>query len=111
MTEKKIEDLKKIISKNVKAKRKEAGITQSKLADKCGLSLTYISHVEQGLKWPSVKTVNKIARALNIPPSFILSDTESINIIQEELAAYLPKLKEADLLALKKVAKVFATKK
>ena len=111
MTEKKIEDLKKVISKNVKAKRKEAGITQSKLADRCGLGLTYISQIEQGLKWPSVKTVNKISKALKIPPSFILSDSESIGIVQEELAQYLPNLKQTDFLVLKAVAKVLANRK
>lgn len=106
-----LESLKKIIGKNVKKYRKTEGITQLKLAQGCGLGLTYISQIEQGLKWPSVKTVTKISSVLKVPPTAILSDSESVQILQEQLAHYMSKLKETDLEILTKIAKVLSSKK
>lgn len=46
--------------------RKKSGITQEKLADATRLSTTFIGLIETGRRRPSMKTLQKIASALNI---------------------------------------------
>lgn len=41
-------------------------MTQEELADKSGISKTYVSHIETGLKRPTFKVTVKIAKALKI---------------------------------------------
>ena len=56
----------KAIGERVKSARKNKGITQEKLADMVGVSTTYIGFIEQGQRLPSIKTSDKIARALGV---------------------------------------------
>lgn len=46
--------------------RKKAGLTQEKLADLTKRSTTFIGLIETGRRRPSMKTLQKIASALNI---------------------------------------------
>lgn len=46
--------------------RKKSGITQEKLADATRLSTTFIGLIETGRRRPSMKTLQKIASALDI---------------------------------------------
>lgn len=55
-----------ILQTNIKKYRKEKGLTQFQLAIKCSLSVDHISGIERGIFNPSVKTIFKIAEALNV---------------------------------------------
>ena len=55
-----------ILQTNIKKYRKEKGLTQLQLAIKCSLSVDHISGIERGILNPSVKTIFKIAEALNV---------------------------------------------
>lgn len=44
--------------------RKEAGYTQEKLGELTGLDRTYISGIERGVRNPSIRNIDRIARAL-----------------------------------------------
>ena len=46
--------------------RKKFGLTQEKLADAIRLSTTFIGLIETGRRKPSIKTLQKIASALNV---------------------------------------------
>lgn len=46
--------------------RKEKSVTQEQLAEKVGVSTTWIGYLETGYRIPSVKMLNKIARALGV---------------------------------------------
>jgi len=46
--------------------RKEAGYTQEDLAEKLKISRTHMGHIEQGRRSPSIKLMEKIARALKV---------------------------------------------
>ncbi len=46
--------------------RKQNGLTQEQLADKVRVSSTYIGFIEQGQRNPSLNTLDKIARVLNV---------------------------------------------
>lgn len=54
----------KIIIKDL---RKNKNLTQKQLAQKAGLSQSTISDLEDGTKSPRLKTLDKIATALEIP--------------------------------------------
>ena len=58
----------------LKQKRKEKKISQIQLAESSGLDRTYISMLERGLKNPTVNTLIKIGKALEILPSEILKE-------------------------------------
>jgi len=54
------------LGKNIAKMRKQSGLTQEKLAEKAGLSLTFIGYLETGQKRPALKTLNKIASVLKV---------------------------------------------
>ena len=54
------------IGKRIADLRKDAGLTQDQLAIKTGLDRTFIGYLEKGDRNPSIKTANKIARALGV---------------------------------------------
>lgn len=56
----------KFLSKKIKEARKNRRLTQEDLAEIVGLSVNYIGYIEQGKKVPSIKTADKIARALGL---------------------------------------------
>lgn len=58
--------LPKIISKRIKKRRNDLGMTQEDLAEKVGVSRVYIGYVEQGRNTPSLEILEKIAKALKI---------------------------------------------
>ncbi|MEO9805864.1 MAG: helix-turn-helix transcriptional regulator [Reichenbachiella sp.] len=60
--------------------RKEKGISQQNLATLCDLERAYISRLERALVQPSLTTIVKIADALKVNPSFIVSEFESENL-------------------------------
>lgn len=49
----------------LRAIRQKRGLTQQALADSAGMSLTYISNMEHGLKVPSLTTILRLAVALD----------------------------------------------
>ncbi|MBD5368097.1 MAG: helix-turn-helix transcriptional regulator [Bacteroides sp.] len=52
--------------KTVALKRKELNISQEELADRCGLHRTYVGALERGEKSPTLVTIEKITKGLNI---------------------------------------------
>ncbi len=46
--------------------RKEAGMTQSELADKIGANKSYISRVERGITIPSISTFYRMVAAMGL---------------------------------------------
>lgn len=55
----------------IKSIRRQLGITQYDLADKCGISQTSLSQIENGIKRPSNRTIKKICQVLDLPESVI----------------------------------------
>lgn len=65
------------IGKAIKARRKLLGLSQEKLADKCGFDRTYISMLERGKRNPSILNLIKLAKGLEASVSELL--TEALN--------------------------------
>jgi transcriptional regulator with XRE-family HTH domain len=62
----------KTISANVHNARTLSGFTQQELADKCGLSMNYISRIERADVSPTIDTLEKLVKALKVKSSDIL---------------------------------------
>jgi len=56
----------RLLGEAVRAKRKTAGMTQEKLAEKADLSTVFISRIERGVESPCVDNLVKIAKALRV---------------------------------------------
>jgi len=64
-------DLKALLGVAIKAQRASLGISQEELAYRAGLHRTYVSDVERGARNPSVESIEKLARALEISVSML----------------------------------------
>lgn len=62
------------IGKNIRAKRKELGLTLEQFADKVDLTRNYLAEIERGIKLPSINSFIKIVNGLNISADEILKD-------------------------------------
>lgn len=58
-------------------------LKQNELAERLGLSKSYISELEKGNRNPSLEVVEKYARAFNIPTSSILFFSENLSEANE----------------------------
>jgi len=56
----------KSLGKRIKLLRENKGYTQENLADKTGLSLDYIGKIEVNINKPGLKSLIKIANALEV---------------------------------------------
>ena len=74
--------LRKILSENIRNRRKELHLTQDRLAENADISLPYLSDIEHCKTWVSDKTLIKLAKALGKKPSDLLKENE--NIVQEK---------------------------
>ena len=59
-------DNKKLLGKRIKELRKNAGLTQEKLAEMINIETTSLSGIESGRHFPSLPTIEKIAHNLNV---------------------------------------------
>lgn len=81
--------------------RKQRKMTQEDLSDKTGISFHAISSIERGINMPTLKTLEKIAEALNIPISSFYEvkskEQGEREIIINEITGILHKLKKEEL--------------
>ncbi len=57
---------------NVHRLRSKKGLSQKDLADAVGISVSYVSLLERGQRSPPLETIEKMARALRVPPAALL---------------------------------------
>jgi transcriptional regulator with XRE-family HTH domain len=67
-----MEDVRKVVGRNVRRLREAAGLSQEKLALEAELDRTYVSGVERGVRNPTVTVVARIAKALKTEPDKLL---------------------------------------
>jgi transcriptional regulator with XRE-family HTH domain len=87
-------DVRVLLARNMKRCREILGLSQMKLADRVGCSTTLIGNIEIGKRFPSAENLNKIAAALDIPPSELFAEeAAAIDRMQttQELRARLEK--------------------
>ena len=70
----------------VRQQRELSGLTQGQLAEKVGVSGSFIGHIERGEKKASVETVVALCNALELSPSVLLQDSLSDAVMHSQLA-------------------------
>ena len=80
-----------IIGDRLRALREEKKFSQGDIEKRTGLLRCYISRVENGHTVPAIETLEKMARALEVPLYQLFYDGEEPPVLPN-----LPKLKSAD---------------
>ena len=78
-------NLEKLLAYNIKEKRREMGLSQAKLANKAGFSLSYIAMVEGCSRFPSPKNLEILAEALEMDTLELFSLPPSVEGIAKKL--------------------------
>jgi len=76
--------LKDVFIENLRKCRRERGISQAELAEKCDTATSYIGQIEIGNRFPSIELIEKMAKVLQIRPH-LLFFTEADDVSDEEL--------------------------
>ena len=58
---------------NVRRLRAKRQLSQKSLADKVGISVSYVSMLERGQRSPPLETLEKVAKALGVTPAALLA--------------------------------------
>ena len=64
--------LRRTFADNVRARRKELGLSQEELADRAQVHRTFIGHIERAETNVSIDNIDRISAALEIPASELL---------------------------------------
>ena len=101
-----IEVLRKI-GENIKRLRKLKGLTQSKMAQRMGLSVQYIGAIERGERSPSVRVLELIARTLEVKLKDLFEFNESVSKDKaiQELLQELERKNTESIVLLTEIAK------
>ena len=73
-------DNKKLLGKRIKEIRKISNLTQETLAENIGIDITTLSGIESGRHFPSLVTLEKIAKTLNVALSTLFDFNNHIEI-------------------------------
>lgn len=61
-----------VIGERIRATRKARGLTQEVLAERAGIDRSHMGFIEQGRRHPTISTLAKIAKVLDIPLANLL---------------------------------------
>lgn len=59
-------DVRRIVAKNVRKLRTTAQLSQEEVAVRMGVEQTYVSGLERGVRNPTITTLDRAAKALNV---------------------------------------------
>lgn len=78
---------KKLLGLKIKEKRKAKNLTQEQLAELVEIGTPNISYIENGKFYPTVETLEKICKALNVRPFelYMFDSEKNIKEIKEEM--------------------------
>jgi len=70
--------LNQVVASNLRRLRKELGISQEELAEKCGLHRTYIGAIERSERNITLQTLEKLAESLGVSPHDLLKNYSDV---------------------------------
>jgi transcriptional regulator with XRE-family HTH domain len=68
-------DLRDVFATNLRRLRHERGISQDDLAYDAGVSRSYLSQIEKGVFYASLRVIGNLAASLKVDPSDLLKGT------------------------------------
>ena len=66
--------LERIVAENLRTVRRSQKLSQKVVARKAGVSLSYVSMLERGLRTPPLDTLEALAKALGVSPLYLLQE-------------------------------------
>lgn len=72
------------LGKRIRIQRRAIKMTQEQLAEKTGVSISFIGHIERGTRKASLDTLVSIANALTISPAILLQDSLIVDVTGAE---------------------------
>ena len=78
-------ELQKVFMRNLRLERNRAGLTQEQTAEKVGLAHKYYGSLELGYRFPSVQTIERLARAFGIAPYRLFMEREEASLPTSEV--------------------------
>jgi transcriptional regulator with XRE-family HTH domain len=60
------------LGRNLRHARDRLGLTQEQVAERSGVHATEVSRIEAGKRDPRISTMERLAKAVGIPPSDLL---------------------------------------
>lgn len=72
------------LGKRVRQQRQMAEITQEALAEKAGVSCSFIGHIERGEKKASIETLVCLCNAMGVSPMVLLQDSLDSSVVSAE---------------------------
>lgn len=85
------------IGKRIQSIRERKGLTQEQLEEKTGVNTKYISAIERGQKNVTIKTLEKVAKGLDVELYQLLLVSEEIGSERAVKKALEALIKEADI--------------
>ena len=73
----------KALGRRVKQQRQLLSITQDELAERIGISCSFVGHIERGEKRFSIGTLVAVCNALRISPNDLLQDSLNLEILNQ----------------------------
>lgn len=99
----------------IRSIRVSLGISQEELAFKSGISAAHLGQIERGLKAPTLTTIDKIAKALNITLpilfSFDITNTPNTSHELNKINVYLSGLSDSETAEIFKIIKAIVNLK
>lgn len=62
------EELRSILGKGIRFYRQQRQLSQAALAEKANISVTFLSNIERGIKYPTSDTLSALANGLEVEP-------------------------------------------
>lgn len=73
----------KDFGRQVRDMRRQQGLTQDKLAEKAGISASFLGHIERGSRKASLETLVQLCNTLNVTPQSLLIASLSDDLVTE----------------------------
>ena len=87
------------LGKRVRTRRKMMGLTQEALAEKLGISCSFVGHIERGSRKMSMETLIKLSDVMGVSCDFLLQDS-----LHNAALISLPTLSEKNQFLLREIA-------
>ncbi len=78
-------DLHRCLAANLKAFRHRWGFSQAELAERSGISISFVGEIEVAVKFPSAEVLERLAVAVHAKPYQLLLDPTDALVYQEWL--------------------------
>ena len=75
----------KELGRRVRQRRVMRELTQEELAEKAGISCSFVGHIERGEKKFSIGTLVALCNAMEISPNYLLQDSLDIKVLNNSV--------------------------